>query len=161
MMLADMLYFAYGSNLLPTQMQRRCPGAQMVVGAVLPDWQLILTTSGTANIVRRRGGSVFGGLWKFQPHHAKIMDQWEGVGRGGLRRTWVRVTGLDGAERSALTYVGHKAYPGAGRPNYVLGNMLPGAAAFFLPSDYHDEIRSWLPASHIGAGRRYNGRRRR
>ncbi len=154
-----MLYFAYGSNLLPAQMARRCPGARAAGGARLADWQLILTTRGSANIVRRPGGAVYGGLWHFQPHHIALMDRWEGVAHGAYRRLWVRVAVDDDTVRTALTYVGGRTYAGTGRANYILGNMLPGAHAFDLPAGYLAEIESWLPRTPIAAARRYIGRR--
>ena len=56
-----MLYFAYGSNLNPPQMRRRCPGAQPEGRALLTNWRLILTTRGSANIVRAPGAGVYMG----------------------------------------------------------------------------------------------------
>ncbi len=38
-----MLYFAYGSNMYREQMQTRCPSAEFVAKALLPDYELAFT----------------------------------------------------------------------------------------------------------------------
>lgn len=154
-----MHYFAYGSNLCPTQTPRRCPGARPAGRAVLRDWRLILTTRGTANIVRARGYEVHGGLWRFEPHHLPIMDQWEGVSRRANRRAWLAAHRPDGTICTVVTYLGSRTSAGIGKPHYILGKMLPGAESFDLPDHYQNEIRSWLPRSTIGSSQMYFGRR--
>ncbi|CAJ2500446.1 Uu.00g032990.m01.CDS01 [Anthostomella pinea] len=46
------LYFAYGSNLSPTQMKERCPGSTPIGLAHLPGWTWIINERGYANIVQ-------------------------------------------------------------------------------------------------------------
>ena len=154
-----MFYFAYGSNLFPVQTRRRCPGAQPAGRAILRDWRLILTTRGTANIVRAPGDAVHGGLWRFEPHHLTIMDQWEGVSRRANRRAWLRADRADGSTCTVVTYLGARTRAGAGKPHYILGNMLPGAESFELPQHFRDEIESWLPRRPVAASQKYVGRR--
>jgi len=154
-----MLYFAYGSNLYPPQMQARCPGAQALTRGMLENWQLILTKRGTANIISKPGALVHGGLWKFQPHHVAIMDRWEGVSSGVYRKAWLPVRTADGGLKTALTYVGaHRSY-GRASPHYIINAMIPGALAFALPEAYLEEIRSWLPTRPIATSQRYYGQR--
>ncbi|KAI1405415.1 hypothetical protein F4819DRAFT_444300 [Hypoxylon fuscum] len=45
------IYFAYGSNLSPTQMQDRCPQSPPIGLAHLPGWTWIINERGFANIV--------------------------------------------------------------------------------------------------------------
>ncbi|MCJ1376207.1 hypothetical protein MMC20_007448 [Loxospora ochrophaea] len=45
------LYFAYGSNLSPTQMGDRCPGSQFVGVGLLHGWRWIINERGYANII--------------------------------------------------------------------------------------------------------------
>ncbi|KAL7620496.1 hypothetical protein AAE478_009491 [Parahypoxylon ruwenzoriense] len=45
------LYFAYGSNLSPTQMHGRCPSSTPVGLAFLPGWTWLINERGFANIV--------------------------------------------------------------------------------------------------------------
>ncbi|KAI0383995.1 hypothetical protein F5Y04DRAFT_233827 [Hypomontagnella monticulosa] len=46
------LYFAYGSNLSPTQMHSRCPLSTPIGLAHLPGWKWIINKRGYANIVQ-------------------------------------------------------------------------------------------------------------
>jgi len=152
-------YFAYGSNLLPKQMQRRCPGARAAGHARLDDWKLIFNTRGAANIVPAEGSVVHGALWRFLPHHVGLMDRWEGVAQGVYRRAWIRVE-LQGARtRTAVTYVSPFTSPGQGRPHYIKQAILPGADQFQLPEDFKRELATWLPRRPIGANRPYLGRK--
>ncbi|MEL7544161.1 MAG: gamma-glutamylcyclotransferase family protein, partial [Pseudomonadota bacterium] len=73
------LYFAFGSNLHPAQMQERCPGARAVSIAQLADYAFSLTPRGGANIVPRTGAIVWGVLWRCTPHHFATLDAYEGV----------------------------------------------------------------------------------
>src|SRR5690554_5435131 len=98
------LYFSYGSNMSPRQMARRCPGARPAGMAVLEDWRFQITTRGSANILPSRGGRVYGVLWRVEPRHLFLLDQWEGVAEGYYQRKRVRVKLDGGAERSAFTY---------------------------------------------------------
>ncbi|MAI46699.1 MAG: gamma-glutamylcyclotransferase [Hyphomicrobiaceae bacterium TMED74] len=154
-----MLYFAYGSNLLPKQMQRRCPGARAVGRGKLDDWQLIFNTRGAANIVPKQGELIYGALWRFLPHHVGLMDLWEGVAHGVYRRAWVRVEQSDEKTRTAITYISDFTAPGHGRPHYITQAILPGADHFQLPDEFRTEIASWLPDRPIGASRPYLGRK--
>lgn len=154
-----MHYFAFGSNMSPRQTPRRCPGARPVGAARLDGWRLVLPAASGATIVRAPGWAVHGVLWRFQPHHAGLMDRWENVAGGVYRRAWLRVERADGRFVTALTYISNNRYPGQGRPSYINSAMLYGAAAFDLPDAYADEIRSWLPRRPVGAHIVYRGRR--
>lgn len=154
-----MLYFAYGSNLLPKQMQHRCPGARAAGSARLDDWKLVFNTRGAANIVQTRDAAVYGALWRFLPHHVGLMDRWEGVSVGVYRRAWIRVERPDGTICTAITYVSAFTAPGQGRAHYINRAILPGAAHFALPDAFRTEIADWLPRRPIGASRPYLGRK--
>ena len=154
-----MFYFGYGSNLLPKQMQRRCPGAQDAGRARLDGWKLIFNTRGAANIVPAKGSVVHGALWRFLPHHVGLMDRWEGVAHGVYRRTWVRVQQDGERPRTALTYISAFTSPGQSRPHYLCQAILPGADHFELPEAFKSELAGWLPRRPIGANRPYLGRK--
>ena len=154
-----MLYFAFGSNMSPRQTPRRCPGAQPVGAARLGNWRLILPANSGATIIPEPGAETHGVLWRFQPHHAGLMDRWENVAGGVYRRRWLRVEHRELGIVTALTYISDRRYPGQGRPSYINSAMLFGAAHFGLPDDYADEIRGWLPRRPIGAHVLYRGRR--
>ncbi|KAI6352382.1 hypothetical protein MCOR25_009451 [Pyricularia grisea] len=99
-------YFAYGSNLSPTQMEQRCPGSIAKGLALLPDWSFIVNERGFANVMptgalahevdmmRRKGTlspvaesldigaeeGVWGVLYHLCPEDEKMLDITEGAG---------------------------------------------------------------------------------
>ncbi|KAL5339287.1 hypothetical protein BJX70DRAFT_161515 [Aspergillus crustosus] len=104
------LYFAYGSNLSPTQMRLRCThnpdlSAHPVALAALDSWRWLICQYGYANAVPPQGlrvgkeisegdnvpdsisesipeGGVFGILYEMSPEDEKILDGYEGVDHG-------------------------------------------------------------------------------
>ena len=154
-----MFYFAFGSNMSPRQTPRRCPGARPVGAARLEGWRLVLPVNSGATIESDPNAITHGVVWRFQPHHAGIMDRWENVAGGVYRRKWVTVELAEHGPLTALTYISNRRYPGQGRPSYINSAMLFGAHHFGLPDYYADEIRSWLPRRPIGAHQIYRGRR--
>ncbi|MEO1649822.1 MAG: gamma-glutamylcyclotransferase family protein, partial [Pseudomonadota bacterium] len=69
------LYFAYGSNMSPRQMQRRCPGARAVGAAVLQNWSFLIPAGRGANVRPMRGGVVHGVVWRVTGPHVAALDQ--------------------------------------------------------------------------------------
>ena len=70
------LYFAYGSNLNLSQMQRRCPAATPLGKLYLPKWRLVFR--GVADIVPDDDATVPGGLWQLTPACEAALDRYEG-----------------------------------------------------------------------------------
>lgn len=153
-------YFAYGSNMLPAQMARRCPGAQAIGAAELPGWRFHANTRGSASILPQSGAVVHGVLWRCTPDHFHMLDRYEGVHWGNYRRRIVYVHLSDGGVSiAAAVYAGTRTYDGRARVGYMLTAVLPGAQAFSLPEPYIEELRSWLPSPPIGEKRvAYMGR---
>lgn len=78
-----LLYFAFGSNLCPEQMKRRCPGAREVGPATLAGHELAFgrmagRDDGVATVVPRKGSSVRGVLWSMTPRDVARLDGFEG-----------------------------------------------------------------------------------
>ena len=138
-------YFAYGSNMSPEQMARRCPGAQILDVASLNNWRFHVNTRGSASIVGMRGARLYGVLWSLQGWHIATLDQYEGVRWKNYLKRRVQVKTGDGSERSALVYVSLRHYPGRARPNYLIGQILEPAHSFDFPADYLAEVEGWLP----------------
>lgn len=70
------LYFAYGSNLLPSRMIRRCPHALSVGPAILPNYQI--TERLYADVDFRDGSQVFGFLYLLRASDVVALDRYEG-----------------------------------------------------------------------------------
>lgn len=144
------LYFAYGSNMSPEQMIRRCPGARPVGRGELAGWRFHVNTRGSASILPCADGVVHGVLWRCSPAHFHILDKYEGVSWGNYRRRHVYVRQPGGATVAAIVYAGTRTYDGRARVRYMATAVLPGARAFALPAPYIDELRCWLPRRPIG-----------
>ena len=80
--LTSMLYFAYGSNLNHYQMQERCGDSKYIKNIFLEDYKLsfcaVSRSYGVANVVKKTGSKVPGGLWEISPEDEKILDDYEG-----------------------------------------------------------------------------------
>ena len=72
-----MLYFAYGSNLNHYQMQERCKDCKYIKNTFLEGYKLsfcaVSRSYGVANVVKKTGSKVPGGLWKISSEDEKIL----------------------------------------------------------------------------------------
>lgn len=93
-MAANMLYFAYGSNMCWAQMNERCPSARFVGVARLKDHRLAITRKsrrrlcGTADIIEETGSEVWGIIYELDERELPILDNFE----DGYRRELIRVS---------------------------------------------------------------------
>ena len=76
------LYFAYGSNLNHEQMQLRCKDAEYIKNIFLESYKLsfcaVSRDYGVANVVKKSGSKVPGGLWKISEEDEEVLDDYEG-----------------------------------------------------------------------------------
>ncbi len=156
-----MLHFAYGSNMDCGLMRRRCPGARLVGGAVLPNHRFIITKDGYASVVAARGAQVHGLLWRLTPRDLAALNAYENIDAGLYRAASLAVRAGGRAVR-ALVYLGRSGVPGRPRLGYM---ELVAAAAreAGLPADYVASLeRIWdLPSRSAVApnGETYGQRR--
>ena len=77
-----MLYFAYGSNLNHERMQRRCRDCEYIKNFFLEGYKLsfcaVSRSYGVANIIKKSGSKVPGGIWKISESDEKELDIYEG-----------------------------------------------------------------------------------
>lgn len=84
--------FAYGSNMDPHQMLRRCPSARMVGPAYLPDYRLafvgesLARRGAVATVERAPGDWTLGLVWSVALWDLPRLDAFEGVPRVYDRR---------------------------------------------------------------------------
>lgn len=135
-----MYYFAYGSNMNWTQMQRRCPSARFVCVARLADYQFGITRHsrlrrcGTANVFSAAGREVWGVVYDVSAEDLLILDGFE----DGYRRETLPVYALDDASApvQALVYIAalEREVP---PPNSEYKRLiLQGARHWRLPAAY-------------------------
>lgn len=128
------LYFAYGSNMHPEQMQERCPDARPVGIASLEGWEVRIGHRRVATIVSAQGSDVWGVLWTISPQEVATLDRCEGVHRDLYRPESV-VVHTDDGDCTARTYIEDFVEDGPPRPGY-LDRILDGARHFNLPEAY-------------------------
>jgi len=96
------IYFSYGSNLLPQRLQERVGVATFLEVGWLPDRRLAfqkIGRDGSAKCDAAEDASsesrVWGALYEVDRDGIGRLDEVEGVGRGYLRRALVVMTGYD------------------------------------------------------------------
>ena len=94
------LYLAYGSNMFPDRMARRCPRAIAIGVAKLPNYRLVERLY--ADIDFAEGYSVFGVLYCITERHLRCLDAYEGYPKV-YRRMWLEVE-FNGETYPAITY---------------------------------------------------------
>ncbi len=135
-------YFAYGSNLCPSQMSRRCPGAGDPRPAVLADHDWLINERGVATVEPSAGGSVHGVVWTLTGPDLAALDRAEGV-PSRYRRDRLTVRTPAGAIR-AWVYIDHRVLPGTPRPGY-LERVIDGACRQGLPGSWIEFLQRWDP----------------
>jgi gamma-glutamylcyclotransferase (GGCT)/AIG2-like uncharacterized protein YtfP len=152
-----MLYFAYGSNLDPRQMERRCPGHHVVGLAALADHRLAFPRftpdwgGGTCGPVHAHGQQLWGVVFEVTDEHMAALDSYEGFrGAGDQHNAYDRETVTvdlvrpdDGSvprRLRATTYFARASNPQPPSRRY-LETILRGAAHHRLPEDYVEALR--------------------
>ena len=111
------IYFAYGSNMCPEQMARRCPGGQALGQAELRDWRFLINTRTYATIEARPGAATHGVLWSLTPGHITELDHYEAVAEGMYFKKTLIVQRTDGPVE-ALVYIDPVCEFGQPEPAY-------------------------------------------
>lgn len=144
-------YFAYGSNMNWTQMQRRCPSARFLAVGRLLDYQFGITRHsrlrrcGTANVFPCPGKAVWGIVYDISDLDLCALDAFE----DGYRREILPVY-LAGNGEGALDAL---VYVAAIETNVPLPNaeycrlMVEGAKHWQLPAPYVAMLESLEAAS--------------
>jgi gamma-glutamylcyclotransferase (GGCT)/AIG2-like uncharacterized protein YtfP len=147
------MYAAYGSNMDPAQMARRCPHSPQQGTGWLQNWRLTfggadLGWEGSlATVVEDQGHQVFVVLYELSEPDEEALDRWDGVTLGYYRKAKVRIATLDG-DLLAWLYVLND-YEGGLPSARHLGILADAAEAAGAPADYVAELRA-RPCSSVG-----------
>jgi gamma-glutamylcyclotransferase len=141
------LYFAYGSNLASSEMERSCPDHRFLGAARLDGFRLefrrrsVRWGGGAADLVPAAGDSVWGALYELPDGALAALDRKEGAGFA-YQRMDVRVD-LEGEPRRAVAYEVERKEPREVAPTAdYLRLLLGGATERGLPHDYVAAIGS-------------------
>jgi gamma-glutamylcyclotransferase (GGCT)/AIG2-like uncharacterized protein YtfP len=147
------IYAAYGSNMDPGQMARRCPHSPQEGTGWLEGWRLTFGgedlgwEGALATVVEDEGKRVFVVLYEVSEADEAALDRWDGVTLGYYRKSRVRVSTLDG-DAVAWLYVLNDYEGGLPSARY-LGIMADAAEAAGAPSDYVAWLRG-RPCTSVG-----------
>ncbi len=144
-----LLYFAYGSNMDPVQIRRRCPSARFVDMARLADHKLAFSRrstrrrSGVADVVPAAGAEVWGIVYRLLTvRDIQVLDAAEGFdperkrAHGYIRET--RVVGLSGEAKPAWVniYIAQRQKSPPLPTAAYIAHMTRGAEHWGLPQGY-------------------------
>ena len=143
-------YFAYGSNLEPVQMKRRCPSHRVVGRATLPGHRLVFPVrsggdwgGGVAGIepCDAPDATVHGVLFEVDDADLAALDRYEAVAEGMYRRERVTVHLEDGGATESWTYYATPDPTGPSPPSRrYLNAILAGARHHGLPGSYVETL---------------------
>jgi gamma-glutamylcyclotransferase (GGCT)/AIG2-like uncharacterized protein YtfP len=134
-----MLYFAYGSNLLPARLLARTPSARrLAVGRLAGHglrWHMAASDgSGKCDVVPDDRAVVHGVVYRLDPAEKPLLDRAEALGVGyGERR--VRIATADGSVE-AWTYTALRTEAARLPYDWYRDIVLAGARAHGLDADY-------------------------
>ncbi len=151
-------YFAYGSNLDPTQMDERGISVEKSEIAELPGWKLAFTIysdtwgGGVADILPDPEGIVKGAVYTINKDDLKKLDHYEGrmvendMERGMYRRQYLPVK-TGGGWKTVLTYVvnktvEHKKQMDLKPSKRYLRTIVTGAQEHSIDKRYIDKLKA-------------------
>ncbi len=139
------LYFAYGSNMLKTQMRERCPQSRKAGVAQLPDWRWIIDANGFANVVPEAGAFVKGVLYEIGYDDEAALDLFEEVAAGTHGKRSLPML-FNGRTLIALCYVNSATTEGVAKPDYGQRLLSAFADAGFDKDYLEKNVSRFLPA---------------
>lgn len=134
------LYFAYGSNMLTTRLQARCPSARPVGRAFARGWRVEFVKPGRdgsakAGLVRDSQEEAHGVLFRIAREELPALDRAEAAGKGYDREdTFVVISASDNAEVGAVTYLPRQKKQGLQPYDWYHQLCLKGARQHGLPT---------------------------
>jgi hypothetical protein len=148
------IYAAYGSNMDPAQMARRCPHSPQRGSGWLEGWRLTFGgedmgwEGALATVAEARDEQVFVVLYDLSDEDEAALDAWDGATLGYYSKIRVRIATLDG-DALAWLYVLNDYEGGLPSARY-LGIMADAAEIAGAPDDYVTGLRS-RPCRSVGA----------
>lgn len=133
------LYFAYGSNMLTTRLQARCPSARPLGRAVARGWRVEFVKPGRdgsakAGLVPDSQGEAHGVLFRVARTELPALDRAEAAGKGYDRDdTFVVISATNEVEMAVMTYLPRQKRQGLQPYDWYHLLCLEGARQHGLP----------------------------
>jgi gamma-glutamylcyclotransferase (GGCT)/AIG2-like uncharacterized protein YtfP len=137
-----MNYFAYGSNMVASQMAARCPNASVIGVACLKGYRFRINSRRVGTVIPDQTHQVYGLLWDITPEDLLALDRYEDV-KAGLYEQANVVVELSDRQVEALIYLATDNSIGLPRPRYI-NDVLAAAKQWELPQIYIRELTTWL-----------------
>lgn len=143
----NFLYFAYGSNMLPTRLQARCPSARIVgcgaaVGFDLEFSKVSKDGSGKATLTERPNAVTPGLLYEIANAELRELDKAEGVGSGYDRLNDFMIRNdANGANVLATTYLATAIDSSLVPYDWYLALIIAGACKHGLDNRHIEHLR--------------------
>lgn len=143
------LFFAYGSNMNPKQIQRRCSRPVRVSAAFLADYRLGFYghsaewDSGMETAVKERGSRLWGVVYALSDLDWEQLDLWQDARFDGTGRCYhypVEVCDLRGSRYDARMYKLDVLGAGSCPSENYMEHILEGARENKLPPSYLDTL---------------------
>lgn len=99
-----MKYIAYGSNMVQSQMARRCPNAKLIGTGYLPNHRLEFYLHATVERSRAKGPGVPIAVWEIDKIDEQSLDYYEGYPTYYTKRK-AKVRMNDGSEIEGMVYI--------------------------------------------------------
>ena len=132
-------YFAYGSNMVTTQMHQRCPTAQDRGMARLDGWQFLINQEGYATIIPEQSAYVLGVLWSLPSACEAALDDYEEIAAGLYTKASIELQ-----DTPVLVYLATNALPGHPLAGYLEAIIAEAYRRGFAPAYITQYLQSWL-----------------
>ncbi len=131
------LYFAYGSNMLSSQIMKRVPSVKVIGIAALHDWcvnfsKKSIDGSGKANLLQKTGFITWGVLYEIEKDGISELDEIE----KGYRRITIRVIKNNSETTEAQTYISDNLIDKPVALDFYKQKVISGAIEHKLPEEY-------------------------
>ena len=140
------MYFAYGSNLSISQMDKRCPDNIALDIGRLNGYRWIISNRGYANVIESENDYVLGRIYKINNTDEASLDKDEGVKlvNSGYDRTTLPII-VDGVSYDCLVYVDPIVEEGLPKKEYI-DRINSGITDSKFPDQYVEKyIRAKIP----------------
>lgn len=135
-------YFAYGADMLETQMRARCHHATPLGAACLADFSLLVTRHGLLDARPKPGEEVYGVVWQLTGEEAGLLERFQRADLGACVRVEREVALLRGDVCRATVYAAAQETLGQHVKPAYREKVLEGARAAGLPSFYVGQLAS-------------------